>query len=289
MGVKNIQGNLQVNGSNVITEVTLNNYIDNGKQVYSEGLAYQLSDDGTYYICTGIGTCDDEELRIPPVYNSLPVKEIGPHAFCGGYGEGEGRCGEPLNTALHSERNIHTFVTKVIISDGVTRIGDMAFSIRTDSSDPSINPSTITNIVLPDSIMEIGYGAFRGCYLTDIHIPPLVTEILEQTFETIESQNIIIPKNIQTIKSSNFSPNCTFYCEAESQPEGWDEWIGSDFGGDVGQQFIWNFANDFIAVNKKINSIKNENPIWNIVDSSLLDKVRLQYNDTSNALEIVFL
>lgn len=227
--------------------------------MYSEGLVYTLSDDGTYYICTGIGTCDDFELRIPHIYNGLPVKEIGSHAFCGGYGESEGSCGEPLNAVLHSEKNIHTFVTKVIIPDGITRIGDMAFSTRSDSLDPSISPSTITNIVLPDSITEIGHGAFRGCYLTDIHIPPLVTEILEQTFETVDgNQNIIIPKNITNIAPTNFSPNCTFYCEAESQPEGWSGWIASDFGGDVEQKFIWNFANDFIAANNKINSLAEQ-------------------------------
>ena len=228
---------------------------------YSRGLEYTLSDDGTYYICTGIGTCDDFELIIPHIYNGLPVKEIGSHAFCGGYGENEGSCGDPpSNVTLHSERNIHTFVTKVVISDGITKVGDMAFSTRSDSLDPSSKPSTITNIVLPDSITEIGYGAFRGCYLTDVHIPPLVTEILEQTFETVDgNQNIIIPKNVTKIAPTNFSSNCAFYCEAESQPEGWSDWIASDFGGDVEQKFIWNFANDFFAVNSKINESNKNN------------------------------
>ncbi|MBQ9760142.1 MAG: hypothetical protein IJW16_02205 [Clostridia bacterium] len=45
----------------------------------SEGLAYELSDDGTYYIVTGIGECTDRTVRIPTRYKGLPVTNI---AYC---------------------------------------------------------------------------------------------------------------------------------------------------------------------------------------------------------------
>jgi hypothetical protein len=50
-------------------------------KTYSKGLAFTLSSDGTYYIVTGIGSCTDEELKIPPKYKGLPVTEIGRLAF----------------------------------------------------------------------------------------------------------------------------------------------------------------------------------------------------------------
>ena len=47
----------------------------------SKGLEYRLSDNGKYYICTGIGTCTDKDVIIPDEYEGLPVKEIGMNAF----------------------------------------------------------------------------------------------------------------------------------------------------------------------------------------------------------------
>ena len=40
---------------------------------YSEGLAYTLSPDGTYYSVSGIGDCKDTDLVIPPEHEGLPV------------------------------------------------------------------------------------------------------------------------------------------------------------------------------------------------------------------------
>ena len=48
---------------------------------YSEGLTYELNDEGAGYIVTGIGTCTDSELVIPNMYNGLPVVEIRYRAF----------------------------------------------------------------------------------------------------------------------------------------------------------------------------------------------------------------
>ncbi len=43
----------------------------------SQGLDFQLSEDGTYYIVTGLGSCEDKHVVIPNVYEGKPVKEIG--------------------------------------------------------------------------------------------------------------------------------------------------------------------------------------------------------------------
>ena len=47
------------------------------------GLEYTLSDKGTYYSVTGIGTCEDRDVIIPSTYSDKPVKSIGEGAFSG--------------------------------------------------------------------------------------------------------------------------------------------------------------------------------------------------------------
>ncbi len=49
--------------------------------VSTAGLVYELSYDQTYYICSGIGTAQGENIVIGSKYNELPVKEIKTEAF----------------------------------------------------------------------------------------------------------------------------------------------------------------------------------------------------------------
>ena len=43
----------------------------------SEGLEYELNDDGQSYSVVGIGECIDPDVKIPEIYNNLPVTSIG--------------------------------------------------------------------------------------------------------------------------------------------------------------------------------------------------------------------
>ena len=54
---------------------------DEEERMPSEGLEYTLSNDGTYYSVTGIGTCTDTVIVIPNIYENLPVERIGESAF----------------------------------------------------------------------------------------------------------------------------------------------------------------------------------------------------------------
>lgn len=125
MGIKNIIGELRVNGKPVLTEK------------YSEGLAYELSDDETYYSVIGIGSCTDIDIIIPSTYEGKPVTTIGEGAFYG--------CDS---------------LTSVVIPDNVTTIGDKAFS----------DCSSLTSVVIGDSVTAIGEDAFSYCKsLTDVY------------------------------------------------------------------------------------------------------------------------
>ncbi len=61
----------------------------------------------------------------------------------------------------------------VIVPEGVTRIGDVAFQGCTG----------LTAITLPESLTHIGYGAFRGCTgLTAITLPKGLVRIGKMDF-----------------------------------------------------------------------------------------------------------
>ncbi len=99
------------------------------------GMEYTLSDDGGYYILSGIGTATVTEVFIPQTHNGKPVKEIGDRAFSLGK------------------------ITHLFIPDGVTKIGESAFIY-----------CSLKSITMPDSVTHIGNNAFYMCsLLTDLN------------------------------------------------------------------------------------------------------------------------
>ena len=96
--------------------------------------------------------------------------------------------------------NLPTEMTSVVISDGVTRIGNYAFS----------DCEGLTSINIPDSVTTIGESAFENCSsLTSITIPNSVTSIGENAFsDCINLDNISIPDNVTFIGEYAFQ-----YCD----------------------------------------------------------------------------
>ncbi len=87
-------------------------------------------------------------------------------------------------------------IKKVIIQDGVTRIGDYAFDEFNSragmavSDPPYVDYPEIVEIIIPGSVRSIGYRAFRGCVnLADIKIPDGVTYIDAYAFENTAYYN----------------------------------------------------------------------------------------------------
>jgi hypothetical protein len=101
-----------------------------------------LTDDGNGVVIKKfIGTVS-RTITIPATIEGLPVREIGSNAF---YGVGQG-----FNFMGRTE--VGTPFT-VVLPAGLAKIGDEAFS-----------RSGLTSVVIPDSVTEIGMGAFQGCF-----------------------------------------------------------------------------------------------------------------------------
>ena len=91
-------------------------------------------------------------------------------------------------------------LTSIVISNSVVSIGDGAFKF-----------SSLSNIVIPDSMTSIGSGAFWGCCsLSNIGIPSCVTNIANFLFCGCRSlSDIVIPDSVTSIGIGAFS-NCRF-------------------------------------------------------------------------------
>jgi hypothetical protein len=86
-------------------------------------------------------------------------------------------------------------VKKLVITPGVTAIGEMVF----------YDHINLVSAVLPESVTSIGYSAFENCNkLSSINIPSGVTRIEDRTFSETALSKITIPKGVTYIGIKSF-------------------------------------------------------------------------------------
>ncbi|MBR2904177.1 MAG: leucine-rich repeat domain-containing protein, partial [Clostridia bacterium] len=143
-------------------------------------------------------------------------------------------------------------VTSVTIGDSVTSIGSYAFyycdsltSIEVDGNNTAYKSidgnlytkdgktllqyaigKTATTFTVPDGVTSIGNAAFEYCSsLTSVVIPYSVTSIGSHAFACCDSlTSVTIGDSVTSIGYAAFNSctSLTIYCEAESQPSGWN-------------------------------------------------------------------
>ncbi len=121
-------------------------------------LELSLSEDNKYYIVTGMGNWQSQELIIPAEYNNLPVREIGDNFYS----------------------NSKVAITSIVLLESLKRIGDNAFK----------NCVSLQHINL-DNLTNIGNNAFEGCVLlNNIYIPASVIAVGSNIFSGIPKISI---------------------------------------------------------------------------------------------------
>jgi hypothetical protein len=189
----------------------------------SRGLEMTLSESGTYYIVTGIGSCDDYDVLLPETHKGLPVAAIGERAFNG------------------------TEITRITLTENVLFIADNAFescpkiaynelgglyyfgteknpayalikaskdskttvTIHKDTkilADSSLYDLEITALVLPLGITHIGKNALYSCSeLESITLPNGLCYIGAEAFGNCgKLTEINLPINVSYIGDSAF-------------------------------------------------------------------------------------
>ena len=161
----------------------------------TNGITYQLSNDGAYYTVTGYDG-SDTVIVIPDSVGGIPVTKIADNAF-------KDKQRITSITVPDSVTSIGSYafrgcssLVSVVIPDSVTSIGDYAFYYC----------SSLVSVVIPDSVTSIGDAAFRGCSsLVSVVIPNSVTSIGSDAFYYCESLvSVVIPDSVTSIGSEAF-------------------------------------------------------------------------------------
>ena len=194
-----------------------------GEYTPSKGLDYELSEDGTYYIVTGLGSCDDSFLVIPKEYKGLPVCAVGDTAFRKtgithvilpetvtqiAYDAFENCSKLAFNEYggayyLGSEGNDHF----ALIS--LTDEAEKDFNIHNDTkivADSAFWGANIETITIPKRVTHIGNAAFYSCgSLASIKFSSGLSYVSSEAFMNCKSlTKITVPEGVTTIEDSTF-------------------------------------------------------------------------------------
>jgi hypothetical protein len=109
---------------------------------------------------------------------------------------GNGKMGDYIFVDETPWYEFNSNIKSVVITSGVTNIGNSAFE----------GCSSLADVTIPDSVTTIGYSAFYECTsLADVTIPNSVTSIGERAFIYCTSlTNVTIPNSVKSIGQSAF-------------------------------------------------------------------------------------
>ena len=166
--------------------------------ILSEGLTYialdaftdlkQLTD---LYLPSTLTRIGDDAFTGCSALKNIHISDLA--SFCTIYDEGAYLLGSNRNLYLNG-----TLVTDLVIPNGVISLGN-AFAYY----------SKLTSVVMPDSLVNIGYAAFDGCaYLRDVDFGGNLFAIGALAFRNCTRlNNVDIPKSVKSIGEYAFC-NC---------------------------------------------------------------------------------
>ena len=164
---------------------------------------YKKLEDGTLRITDYKG--DNPEIEIPPRIGKNRVSAIGDEAFTAaldwrGYPD------------FRRQRDFFVTIRSITIPEGVTSIGESAFS----------GCKSLTSITIPEGVTSLGSKAFEDCCaLTSLMLPKSVTSIGDWAFSNCSAlTSITIPESVTHI--GDFAFSCCSSLKSIEIPDGVD-------------------------------------------------------------------
>lgn len=129
-----------------------------------------------------------------------------------------------------AEFKLASNITNITIPEGVTSLGNSAFSACTN----------LETVIIPEGITSIGASAFNSCSsLTEIILPESLTSIGNSAFTSCSAlTSITIPSSVETIGSSAFS-SCRSL-ETITINAAKDSISGAPWGAPNSTTIVWN-------------------------------------------------
>lgn len=155
---------------------------------------WEVSEDGTLRLYKG-SIPEDGILVIPNIVDGIKITKVEPPRESSG---GRFSLIYRANEFQASNGSVYnSSIKKVIISEGITFLGERAFA----------KSSALVDVVLPNSLKEISTEAFWNCIsLKSITIPNSVTNIGNYAFYGCTSlASIEIPNSVRKIENSAFN------------------------------------------------------------------------------------
>jgi hypothetical protein len=215
------------------------------KYASSAGLAYELSPDGTYYTCTGIGTSQNPNIIIADSVNGILVTGVGKDAFKNCRQLESVSIPDSVTTIGANAFEGCENITSVAISDSVTEISSRAF----------FNCSNLTGVEIPVSVTSVGDWAFSGC--TNLETVTFENGAKLESIGSAIFRNCINLKNITLPNSISSIPHYAFYnclgLETINIPYGVTN-INNDAFGECSNLKSINIPNSVTAIGDKVFS-----------------------------------
>ena len=101
-----------------------------------------------------------------------------------------------ITKKFNEDEQINQKISKIIIEEGIEKIGEESFA--------SLNHQKM-DIVLPDSLIEIGEEAFHFSWITNIQFPKNLKKISDDAFETNFLERVFLPDSLEELGIHAFS------------------------------------------------------------------------------------
>lgn len=168
----------------------------------SQGLSFELMEDGSGYTVCGMGECTDKLLVIPSKHNGLPVVEVAKYAFRSLEGVYEVHIPGSVKVIQVGAFTNCFNIKKIVLEEGIEIIGIEAFQ----------NLPCLREIKLPESVTGIGTKAFAYCSsLLSITIPENVTALGDNAF--LDCAKLLEVENLSKTISLKLDINSAIYLE----------------------------------------------------------------------------